>query len=87
MNTLFDKSGILNIGDIVANHNSYKSIMEDGIVTDDELKAQADTTLASLRRLQELCNEEQQAAIVDAISEMAVLFAAYHNYELQDLRK
>lgn len=87
MNTLFDKNGILNIGDIVANHNSYKSIMEDGIVTDDELKAQADTTLASLRRLQELCNEEQQAAIVDAISEMAVLFAAYHNYELQDLRK
>lgn len=87
MNTLFDKNGILNIGDIVANHNSYKSIMEDGIVTDDELKAQADTTLASLRRLQELCNEEQQAAIVDAISEMAVLFAAYHNYELQDFRK
>lgn len=87
MNTLFDKNGILNIGDIVTNHFSYKSIMEDGIVTDDELKAQADTTVASLRRLQVICNEEQQAAIVDAISEMAVLFAAYHNYELQDLRK
>lgn len=87
MNTLFDKNGILNIGDIVANHNSYKSIMEDGIVTDDELKAQANATVASLRHLQELCNEEQQSAIVDAISEMAVLFAAYHNYELQDLHK
>lgn len=87
MNTLFDKNGILNIGDIVANHNSYKSIMEDGIVTDDELKNQANATVASLRRLQELCNDEQQSAIVDAISEMAVLFAAYHNYELQDLRK
>lgn len=87
MNTLFDKNGILNIGDIVANHVSYKSIMEDGIVTDDELKNQANATVASLRRLQELCNDEQQSAIVDAISEMAVLFAAYHNYELQDLRK
>ncbi len=87
MNTLFDKSGILNIGDIVANYPSYKSIMEDGIVTDGELKAQADATVASLRRLQEICNEEQQSAIVNAISEMAVLFAAYHNYELQDLRK
>lgn len=87
MNTLFDKNGILNIGDIVANHNSYKSIMEDGIVKDDELKNQANATVASLRRLQELCNDEQQSAIVDAISEMAVLFAAYHNYELQDLRK
>lgn len=87
MNTLFDKNGILNIGDIVANHNSYKSIMEDGIVTDDELQAQANATVASLRHLQKFCNEEQQSAIVDAISEMAVLFAAYHNYELQDLRK
>lgn len=87
MNTLFDKNGILNISDIVVNHPSYKDIMEDDIVTDDELKAQADTTVASLRRLQELCNEEQQSAIVDAISEMAVLFAAYHNYELQDFRK
>lgn len=87
MDTLFDKNGILNIGDIVVNHKSYKSIMEDGIVTDDELKTQADATVVSLRRLQILCNEEQQSAIVDAISEMAVLFAAYHNYELQDLRK
>lgn len=87
MNTLFDKDGILNISDIVVNHPSYKTIMEDGIVTDDELKQQANAAVASLRRLQELCNEEQQSSIVDAISEMAVLFAAYHNYELQDLCK
>lgn len=87
MNTLFDKNGILNISDIVVNHPSYKAIMEDGIVTDDELKQQANAAVVSLRRLQELCSEEQQSAIVDAISEMAVLFAAYHNYELQDLRK
>lgn len=87
MNTLFDKNGLLNITDIVAGHPSFKAIMADGIVTDEELKTQADATIASLRRLQEICNEEQQAAIVDAISEMAVLFAAYRNYELQDLRK
>lgn len=87
MNTLFDKNGILNIDDIVVNHPSYKAIMADGVVTDEELKAQADATVASLHRLQEICNEDQQSAIVDAITEMAVLFAAYHNYELQDLRK
>ena len=87
MNTLFDKDGILNISNIVVNHPSYKTIMEDGMVTDDELKQQANAAVASLRRLQELCNGEQQSAIVDAISEMAVLFAAYHNYELQDLCK
>lgn len=87
MNTLFDKDGILNISDIVINHSSYKTIMEDGIVTDEELKAQADATVASLRHLQEICDEKQQSEIVNAISEMAVLFAAYHHYELQNLPK
>jgi len=87
MKTIFDENGILNISDIVNNHPSYKAIMEDGIVTDQELKAQADATVASLRKLQSLCNEEQQSAILDAISEIGVLFAAYHNYELQNLSK
>lgn len=86
MHTLFDENGYLNIGDIVANHPSYKAIMEDGVVTEEELKAQADATIASLRHLQEICNEEQQSAILDTISEMSVLFAAYHNHELQNLR-
>lgn len=87
MQTLFDENGMLNIADIVADHPSYKAIMEDGIVTDKELKEQSDATIASLRKLQTLCNEEQQNAILEAISEMSVLFAAYHNYELQNLRK
>ncbi len=87
MQTIFDENGLLNISDIVKNHPSYKAIMEDGLVTDQELKEQADAAIASLRKLQALCNEEQQGAILDAISEMGVLFAVYHNYELQDLRK
>lgn len=87
MQTIFDENGLFNISDIVMNHPSYKAIMEDNIVTDQELKEQAEATIASLCKLQSLCNEEQQNAIVDAISEMGVLFAAYHNYELQDLRR
>ena len=86
MHTLFDENGYLNIGDIVSNHPSFKFIMEDGIVTDDELKIQSEKTITSLRKLQEICDETQQNAILDAISEMSVLFAAYHNYELQNLR-
>lgn len=85
MHTLFDENGYLNIGDIVVNQPSYKSIMEDGVVTEEELKTQADATIASLHRLQKICNEEQQSAILDAILEMSVLFAAYHNHELQNI--
>jgi len=85
--TIFDENGLLNISDIVVNHPSYKAIMEDGVVTGQELKDQAAAALTSLRKLQDICNEEQQAAILDAISELSVLFAAYHNYELQDICK
>lgn len=87
MKRLFDENGMLNIADIEAENPSYKAIMEDGVVTDQELKDQADATLASLHRLQELCSEEQQDAVLSAITDMSVLFAAYHNYELQQLVK
>lgn len=87
METLFDANGLLNIADIISNHPSYIKIMEDGIVTDQELKAQANATIESLRKVQGLCNEEQQLAILNAISEIGVLFAAYHNYQLQEFRR
>ncbi len=87
MKRLFDENGMLNIADIIAENPSYKAIMEDGVVTDQELKDQADATLASLHRLQKLCSEEQQDAVLSAITDMSVLFAAYHNYELQQLVK
>lgn len=85
MNRIFDENGMLNISDIVMAHPSYKAIMEDGIVSDQEMKDQAEAAIAALRRVQSLCNEEQQSAVLEAISEMSVLFAAYHNYELQNL--
>lgn len=86
MQTLFDENGLLNIANVIANQPSFKAIMEDGIVTDQELKDQANITIAALRKVQELCNDEQQAAVLNAISEMGVLFAAYHNSQLQDFR-
>lgn len=87
MQTLFDENGMLNIADMVGNHPSYRAIMEDGVVTDQELSDQAEATIASLRRLQEICTPEQQAAILEAISEMSVLMAVYHRHELQSLNQ
>lgn len=86
MQRIFDDNGLLNISNVVSNHPSYKAIMEDGVVTDDELRNQAADTLNALRKLTELCNDEQQSAILDAISEMSVLFAVYHHYELQSIQ-
>lgn len=87
MHKLFDENGIFDIAAMVTENPSYIKIMEDGVVTDQELQEQADATVASLRRLQQICNEEQQEAIADAIAQMSVLFAVYHNQQLQEFVK
>lgn len=83
MQKLFDKNGMLNISDLVINNPSFKIIMEDGIVTDEELRRQSEAAMASLRKLEAMCSEEQQNAILEMLSEMGVLFSVYHNYQLQ----
>lgn len=87
MNTLFDENGMLNVGDIVADSASFKTIMADGIVTDDELTEQSHRAIAALRHIQDICTPEQQKAVLDAITELSVLFATYHIHELQELRR
>lgn len=87
MHKLFDENGMLDIASLVTENPSYRKIMEDGVVTDQELQEQADATVASLRRLRQICNEEQQEAIADAIAQMSVLFAVYHNQQLQEFVK
>lgn len=84
MDKLFNKEGYLNIDEIVANRPSFKAIMADSIVTDEELAAQADLTITALRKLEALCNPEQQAAIADAIAELSVLFTIYHIHNAQE---
>lgn len=60
--------------------------MEDGIVTEEELKNQLERVVATLRHLQEICDETQQSAILDAFSELSVFYAVYHNRQLQEIR-
>ena len=38
----FNEDGILNIDEMVVNNTSFKNIMEDGIVTEEEIKAQSE---------------------------------------------
>lgn len=42
----FNEQGILNIDELVANNESFKKIMEDGVVTEEEIKSQSDKVIA-----------------------------------------
>ena len=45
---LFDKEGILNIDELVAQRPTFRKIMEDQIVTDDELTNQANLVVKKI---------------------------------------
>lgn len=84
MDTLFDKDGFLNIDEIVANRPSFKAIMEDSVITDEELAAQSERTIAALRKVESICNPEQRSAVADALAELSVLFTVYHLHNNQE---
>ena len=48
----FNEKGILNIDEMVADNASFKNIMEDGIVTEEEVKAQSDKGIAMLHDME-----------------------------------
>ena len=48
----FNEKGILNIDELIMNNASFKKIMEDGIVTEEEIKEQSDKVVALLHDME-----------------------------------
>lgn len=65
--------------------SSFQQIMEDGIVTEEELKAQSDRVMALIEKVQQMCSEEQQVAVKELMAEMNVLYVAYHYMNLKTI--
>jgi len=85
MNSFLDKNGLLNIDASVAEIPSFKRIMEDNVVTAEELTKQAEDVTGLIRKLESTCNEEQINLVKELISEMSVLYMAYHISEIQSM--
>ena len=83
----FNEEGILNIDEIVVNHASFKNIMEDGVVTEDEIQNQSDKVVAMLRDMESKYSEEQLTEIKNLLVESSVLYAVYNFYSIQNINK
>lgn len=75
MNTLFDKYGNLNIDDIIAEQLSFQSIMADGIITEQEIKEQADRVSLLLHKFEKDANQDQIECMREILAELCVLVA------------
>lgn len=83
----FNEEGILNIDEMIVNNASFKNIMKDGIVTEEEIKTQAEKLVALLHDMEAKYSEEQLAEIKNLLVESSVLYAVYNFYSLQNINK
>ena len=81
----FDKEGILDIDEMVVNNASFKTIMEDGVISEEEIKAQSDKVVAILHNMETKYSKEQLAEIKNLLAESSVLYAIYNFHSLQNI--
>lgn len=83
----FNKNGILNIDEAILNKESFKKIMEDGIVSEEEIKEQSEKVIGLFKDIENKFSEEQLRDIKDLLAETSVLYAVYNIYSIQSLNK
>ena len=83
----FNEEGILNIDEMVVNNASFKSIMEDGVITEEEIKTQSDKVVSLLHDMETKYSEEQLAEIKNLLVESSVLYAVYNFHSIQNINK
>ena len=83
----FNEEGILNIDEMVVNNASFKNIMEDGVITEEEIKAQSDKVVAMLHDMETKYSDEQLSEIKNLLVESSVLYAVYNLHSIQNINK
>lgn len=86
MNTFFEEEDILNIDDLIMGQPSFQKIMEDGVVTDEELQKQSSRVIASLKAFEQSASSEQIDQVREILAEISVLVAVRNIYERQEIK-
>ena len=79
------RRGIFDIDELVVNNPSFKKMMEDGVITEEELKEQSEKVLATLHKMELAYTAEQLQEIKSLLSEASVLYAVYNYYSIHNL--
>lgn len=80
------KIDIWDFDSIMMNNASLMKILEDGIVTEDEIKEQSEKVTAIAAKLEQVCTEDQLRLIQSLIAEMNALYVAYNYNELLSIK-
>lgn len=75
MNTFFDNNGMLNIDELIVEQPSFIKIMEDGVVTEEELLEQSKRVETILKDIENTASSETIEKVRHLLAEMSVLVA------------
>ncbi len=81
----FNDQGIIDIDEMVAQEPSFRKIMDDGIVTEDELFLQSQRVIALLHEAEHRFSDDDLQFIKRLFAETSVLSVIYHYHTLQEL--
>lgn len=81
-----NKIDILDLEYVMMNNASLKKILEDGVVTEEEIREQSEKVTELAKNLEQACTEEQLIMIQSLIAEMNALYVAYNYNELLSIR-
>lgn len=79
----FNEDGSLKINETIMNQPSYVKIMEDGVVTADELEEQSRRVLSIFRKIEDTFNDEQKMLVQELLVESNVLNAIFKQHGMQ----
>jgi hypothetical protein len=76
MKKLFDEdNGLLLLDEMVFNRPSYRAIIEDKIVTDEEIMEQSNRVIELFKKIDRQLNPADKDLVLDTICELSVLHA------------
>lgn len=81
----FDDNGGLSINQTIMSQPSYLKIMNDGMVTEEELARQSELVMSIFRRIEDTFSDEQKSIVQSLLVETNVLNTIYKYYEMDDL--
>lgn len=73
MKNIVDENGFLNVEDLIMNSSSFRKMMEDNTITEEEIQTQSDLVISLLTRLESTCSEEQKELLRKLLAEVCVL--------------
>lgn len=75
MTSLFDQYGNLDIDDLIVEQPSFQKIMEDGVVTQDEISEQSERVFNLIHDFEKSANPAQIEQMREILAELSVLVA------------